>query len=119
MKRTAVLLVAIAAIAVFMVGCSSSKKKSSSGTSSPSASATAPVIKNFSFSPDPIKVKVGAKVTWTNDDNTDHTVQADNNTFGSAHLAHGTTFSFTFTKAGTYTYHCAIHTYMKGTVTVS
>jgi plastocyanin len=119
MKRTALLLVVVAALAVFLVGCSSSKKKSTAGgTASASASSTAPVIKNFEFSPNPIKVKVGTKVTWTNQDDTDHAIQADDNSFSSAHLAQGMTFSFTFTKAGTYTYHCAIHTYMKGTVVV-
>jgi len=118
MKRTAALVLVVAALGLFLVGCSSSKK-SSSASSTPGATATAPVIKNFEFSPNPIKVKVGTKVTWTNEDGTDHTVQSDGGTFSSPHLASGQSFSFTFTKPGTYTYHCAIHTYMTGTVVVS
>jgi plastocyanin len=33
-------------------------------------------------------------------------------------LAKGESYSFTFKKAGTYTYHCTPHPYMKGTVVV-
>jgi plastocyanin len=31
----------------------------------------------------------------------------------------GATFSFTFTKAGTFAYHCSIHSSMHGTIVVS
>ena len=92
---------------------------SSSGASSPGASSTTPTIKSFTFSPNPITVKVGTKVTWTNLDNTDHTVTSDTSgVFDSGHLGTGKTFSFTFTKAGTFVYHCGIHDYMKGMVIV-
>jgi plastocyanin len=115
-------LTALLLITIVITGCSSGKKSSSASSSSSgsaaAASNTAPVIKNFEFSPNAIHVKVGQKVTWTNEDGTDHTVQADNNSFGSGHLATGQTFSYTFTKPGTYTYHCAIHNYMTGTVIV-
>lgn len=117
MKRIAAVALTLLALSVVLIGCSSSKK--SSGSSGSSGTATAPVIKNFSFSPNPIKVKHGTQVTWTNRDGSTHTVQADGNSFSSPHLPTGQSFSFTFTKAGTYTYHCAIHTYMKGTVIVS
>jgi plastocyanin len=31
----------------------------------------------------------------------------------------GGTFSFTFMQPGTYTYHCTVHPYMKGTIVVT
>jgi len=103
------------ALGLVLAACGGSSGKSTSAT----GTATAPLIHNFQFSPNPVRVKVGTAVTWTNKDSTDHTVQADGGTFGSGHLGTGQTYSHTFSAAGTYTYHCAIHTYMKATVIVS
>ena len=75
-------------------------------------------IQNFSFSPASVTVKVGDTVTWTNQDSTTHTVVADNGEFKSGNLGNGATFSFTFSTAGTFAYHCSIHSTMKGTVVV-
>ena len=76
-------------------------------------------IQNFAFSPTTINVKVGAKVSWTNQDSVSHTVTADDGSFSSSNLSQGQIYSFTFTKAGTYTYHCTIHPSMHGTVIAS
>jgi plastocyanin len=65
-------------------------------------------IQNFAFG-DPVTVKVGTRVTWTNLDNAQHTVTADDKSFDSGVLAKGQSFSFTFTKAGSVSYYCAIH----------
>jgi len=75
-------------------------------------------IQNFSFSPASVTVKVGDTVTWTNQDSSTHTVVADNGEFKSGNLGNGATFSFTFSAAGTFAYHCSIHSTMKGTVVV-
>ena len=58
-------------------------------------------------------------MTWTNDDSIPHTVTADDSSFDSSGLVQGKTFSFTFDKAGTFAYHCSIHTTMTGTVVVA
>ena len=84
----------------------------------PAASATAVTISGFAFGPASISVAVGSTVTWTNQDGTAHTVTADDGSFDSGSLAQGATFSQTFDTPGTYTYHCAIHSSMTGTVTV-
>lgn len=79
-------------------------------------------ISNYAFSPAAISVKVGTKVTWTNTDTVAHTVTADDasgNGPDSQLLQKGASYSFTFTKAGTYNYHCTPHPYMKGTVVVT
>lgn len=64
-------------------------------------------------------MKAGTKVTWTNNDGAPHTVTSDSGAFGSQTLNQGNTFSFTFTSAGTFPYHCAFHPGMKGTVIVT
>lgn len=73
-------------------------------------------IKDFAFSPVTLTVKTGTKVTWVNNDSVTHSVKSD--TFNSQDLSPGSTFEFTFSKAGTYTYSCGIHPSMKGTVIV-
>jgi plastocyanin len=76
-------------------------------------------IANFKFSPEPIQAKVGDVVAWTNNDSTTHTVTLDDGSCDAGHAAPGSTVALTFGKAGTYAYHCAIHSSMKGTVQVS
>jgi amicyanin len=78
-------------------------------------------IQNFAFNSKSVKVKIGATVTWTNQDEMQHTVTPDQTTDdfkGSDLLSKGSSYSVTFTKAGTYTYFCSPHPYMKGTVEV-
>jgi plastocyanin len=47
-----------------------------------------------------------------------HTIVADDGSFSSSYLTAGQTYSYTFTKAGTYIYHCGIHKTMAGTIIV-
>jgi plastocyanin len=76
-------------------------------------------IKNFAFNPATVTVKVGDKITWTNADSAAHTVTFDDGSADSKNLAQNATFDHTFSTAGTFAYHCTIHSQMKGTVTVS
>ena len=76
------------------------------------------------FDPDPVNAKVGTQITWTNQDNINHTVTSgtrDNSdeTFDGFIKEKGKTFSFTFEKAGTYEYFCEIHPGMDAKVIVS
>jgi plastocyanin len=80
-------------------------------TSAPSSSSGNGVtieVKNFTFG-DPLTVKVGTTVTWTNLDDAPHTVTADDNSFDSKEFLKGQSFSFTFNKAGEFSYYCAVH----------
>ncbi len=47
-----------------------------------------------------------------------HTVTSDRGTFDSKPLPPGAEFSFAFTDAGTFDYHCEIHPTMRGRVVV-
>ena len=77
------------------------------------------VIQNFAFSPNSLTVKVGTTVTWINQDSTTHTITSDNGAFqSSGDINSGSNYTFTFSKAGTYPYHCSIHPNMKGTIVV-
>ena len=62
----------------------------------------------------------GSTVTWTNRDDIPHTVVSadDPKVFKSKVMDTDEKFSFTFTKAGTYTYFCSVHPNMTGTVVV-
>lgn len=75
-------------------------------------------ISNFAFSPSNLIVKVGSTVTWTNDDSAAHTVVADDGSFSSGNLDKGATYSYTFSKEGTFAYHCGKHASMLATVMV-
>jgi len=141
MRRTLVALILLAAAGVLAAGCGGNKSGSGgygggspAATAAPSAtgsgggpttsgagtpaSGTAVAIDNFAFSPATLKAKVGQKVTWTNQQGVAHTVTADGGAFDHP-MPSGATFSFTFTKAGTFAYHCTIHPSMHGTIVVS
>lgn len=75
-------------------------------------------IRGYSFSPQVVEVAIGTEVTWVNNDAVSHTVTSDSGEFNTGAFGTGQNRSYTFTKAGTYTYHCSIHPGMKGTVTV-
>lgn len=98
---------------------SSSNTGSSNTNQSPAAATNVVKIENFEFSPKTINIKKGTTVTWKNNDETSHTVTADDNSFGSGTMNHNDTFSFTFKTAGSFKYHCNFHSSMTATVVVT
>jgi plastocyanin len=78
-------------------------------------------IADFAFAPKTLNITVGDQVRWTNTDPFTHTTTQDAaNGWDSGDLSQNATFLQTFTKAGTYPYHCNKHpTQMKGTITVT
>ena len=96
-----------------------SNQTSSNQTPNPQANSKYTVtIQNLTFTPSPLMVPVGTTVTWTNQDSTTHRVISDTGAFESKNLNPGNTYSFKFTRSGTYKYHCPIHPNMKGTIIV-
>jgi plastocyanin len=89
------------------------------GSTAAPAGGTAVSIANFSFNPSSLTVKVGDTVSWTNGSGTPHTVTADDGSFDSGTIQAGTPFQHTFSAAGTFTYHCTIHSSMKATIIVT
>jgi plastocyanin len=84
----------------------------------PSAANAEVNIDNFVFGPQTLTVPVGATVTWTNKDDIPHTSVSTDGVFKSKVLDTDEKFSYTFTKAGTYSYYCTIHPKMTGKVLV-
>jgi plastocyanin len=116
-------LVPALAIVVLVSACGSSSNNDSTPTTQPSKPASsasdAVAIKNFAFNPATLTVKPGAKVTVTNNDSVTHTFTANGGAFDTGDLDPGASKTITLGKAGTYAYHCQIHTFMKGTIVVS
>jgi plastocyanin len=89
------------------------------------AAATVTVsIKGFAFSPETVTVKVGDVIGWTNSDSATHTATLDDGSCDAGRIAGGSagkqTLVFGAEAAGkSFTYHCAIHASMKGTITVT
>ena len=115
MKIILLAFIAAAVLAVVLVsGCTQS---------TPPPSGNAVNIQNFAFNPQTITVSAGSTVTWTNLDSVQHQIAADSGQaaiadFSSPDMTQGSTYSYTFNTAGTWTYHCSIHPSMKGTVIV-
>ena len=84
----------------------------------PSAANVAVKIDNFVFGPQAITVPVGTTVTWTNSDDIPHTSVSTDGVFKSKVMDTDEKFSYTFTKAGTYSYYCSVHPKMTGQVVV-
>ena len=72
------------------------------------------------FAPSNITVAVNATITWTNQDRgvVHNVVSTGSASFGSGDINPGTSWSFTFTRPGTYSYFCSYHPWMIGTITV-
>jgi len=114
------LLVPVVALVTVVVTLNVTDDSTSSAAStSPGATAgsgTAISIKNFMFSPNPIKAKAGAEITVTNDDGTTHTLTAVDKSFDTGNLDGGASKTITVASPGTYKYFCNIHNYMTGTI---
>src|SRR6201984_459210 len=98
--------VAVVVIAIALLSAGSSNASASDQPSSPNVDVK---IANFSFGPQTVTVPVGGTVTWTNSDDTPHTVVSHEGVFKSKVRDTDETFSYTFTKAGKYTYSVSVH----------
>jgi plastocyanin len=103
---------------VTTAGTGTTATTAGTGTTAGGAATVQVTMNNRAYDPATVTIKVGGTVTWVNQDTPKHDVVADNGEFKSDLFDKGATFSFTFTKAGTYPYHCSIHPGMTGTVIV-
>ena len=85
------------------------------------AAASAPAtvdIRAMKFEPAILTVAPGTTVTWTNDDNSPHTVTDRGRVFRSAAIDKAGSFSYTFATPGEFTYFCTLHPMMVGKIVV-
>lgn len=114
------------ALAAGLAACGGSGDKGGTPTGSPSQQQPNQVeVRNIAFRPQEVAVKAGTVVTWTNKDDLPHTVtagkpdDAPSGEFDGPLETNGSTFTFSFSKAGTFAYYCKVHPQMTGTVTVT
>jgi plastocyanin len=75
-------------------------------------------IRDFEFARASVTIDVGDTVTWSNEGPTPHSATADDGSFDTGVFDDGQSRSHTFDQAGTFSYFCTPHPFMKGTVTV-
>ncbi|MBI2916528.1 MAG: cupredoxin domain-containing protein [Chloroflexi bacterium] len=81
--------------------------------------ALAVAIRDDFFSPTSATVDPGTTITWTNGGRSDHTVTFASGGYNSGRMAAGQTYSVTLNTSGVYTYVCAFHSGMTGSITVT
>lgn len=126
---------ALALGGAFVAGCGSDNKKDSgagaAATGEAAPATTTPsndtkagtvnvIMQNNAFAPQNIKVKVGEKIHWVNNDSYPHNVTATKgDNFKSKDINGGATFDYTADKVGKIDYVCTIHSGQSGTITVT
>ncbi|HEY2006825.1 MAG TPA: cupredoxin domain-containing protein [Solirubrobacteraceae bacterium] len=131
LSRTLVPIACGAALAA--AGCGSSSAARSSSSSDPASSSTASpgaaasgvppraarvLISGYAFRPATITVAPGARVTFTNRDQTNHTATSSSGAFDTRTIGPGASRTVILKRPGTYTYLCQFHAFMKATVVV-
>ena len=112
-SRFVIIVFVVLALGLSVAACSSSSKGDSSGSASAGIT-----MKDTAFSVAG-PVKAGATVNIKNDDSFTHTVTSDDGTSFNVSVDGGKSATITApSKAGSYKFHCNIHSTMKATLTV-
>lgn len=115
MKRILASLVVLFVLTVAILTTTGCGGNTASNTTSRTANVT---IANSAFDPANLTVKVGAKVTWKNDDSVSHQVSSTDGKFIGPVMKPGSSWSTKMPQAGTFQYFCSIHTNMRGAIVV-
>jgi plastocyanin len=78
----------------------------------------AAVVQDFMFRPARLEIAVGTTVVWTNGGQVSHTVTAQDGSFDSGLIELGERRGITFSRPGTFLFHCTPHPFMRGEVVV-
>jgi len=90
------------------------------GTANVTASGALVVMSDFQFAPQTVTVKQGQYVTWKNTGPSAHTSTADSSSWNTGTIQpNQSSGAVYFGTVGAFTYHCAIHPAMIGTVNVT
>lgn len=113
-SRSTAALLTLAALALGASACGGEDDEDSGSAPAPAAATVD--IKDFKFVPPEIEVKAGGKVTFVNSDRAGHTASASDDSFDTDSLDGGRRTTVVVAKAGSHSYICDFHPYMKGTV---
>ena len=126
-----------AAFTLVLAACGGSASPSGTASAAPATAATsdAPTstvcmtstdpatvevsIAGRAFSPGRVQAKVGDVIAFTNADSVPHTATLDELDCTTESLGKDATGALTFTEAGTYAFHCRIHSDMTGQFEIS
>jgi plastocyanin len=75
-------------------------------------------VQDFLFRPAHIEIAAGTTIMWTNNGQVMHTVSAEDGSFDSGPIDPGERRGLTFSRAGTFPFHCTPHPFMRGVVVV-
>lgn len=112
-------LVGALALVPFLGACGGNDSPDKAPAATAPSGSTDVAVKDFAFSPKALTVKAGSTVTWTNEDDFEHSIRIDELKVDGENFGTSKTFKQTFDKAGTYPYICGVHNSMTGTVIVS
>jgi plastocyanin len=76
------------------------------------------VVQDFMFRPGRMEIAAGTTVVWTNGGQMVHTVTAEDGSFDSGQIEAGGRRGITFSRVGTYSFHCTPHPFMRGEIVV-
>jgi len=143
MSHRSLATLAIAAVFILAACSSSTASTAASGAPAKAASAAAPsaaapsaagaqvcnetkdagavavTIIDFEFQPAAITAKTGQVITFTNGGSAPHTATLDGGQCATPTLTAGKSDGLVFSAAGTYPFHCGIHSKMKGSIVIS
>jgi plastocyanin len=78
-------------------------------------------VEDYGYRPETVRIEPGDRVRWSNQATQVHTVTTDDagaEDFDSGRLGEGEEYTHTFQQAGTFPYHCEVHSSMQGVVQV-
>lgn len=73
----------------------------------------------YAYEPRTLTITAGTIVAWKNTSGVPHTVTFIGRSLPSREVKSAGTVAATFTRGGTFAYHCTIHPYMKGAIIVN
>ena len=75
-------------------------------------------MQDFLFRPTRLEVAAGTTIVWTNGGQVAHTITAEDGSFDSGTIEAGQRGTVTFSRPGTYAFHCTPHPFMRGEIVV-
>jgi plastocyanin len=95
-----------------------SAREREADTTTAARNSTSARMEDFVFRPERLEVAAGTTVVWINQGQVAHSVTADDGSFDSGTIEPGARRSLTFSRAGTFPFHCTPHPFMRGVIVV-